>query len=449
MDRFIEYILKKIHIEKRYSIRVREEMQKLVAPLQVEKSLFSYYKKQVKILMLVFFAGFLLSGMVFIEEGKQKQIIKTDQQEYIVRDSQSNLEKKVDIIANLEGEEEQLSLIVEPQKLTPGEFDVICKDLENELPGIIQGENIDLEHVTEDLNFIESYGPHSIFIQWDLEDYTYIHSDGSIDKEQLRELKEPLLVEVRAHISYEDYEKIISFPIQLVKYVEDNQMEIWSRLSSYLKEEQIKQRNTDQFIFPKGFEGKALSVKEKSKNNSFLLLFLTFLAGIAIYFGSERELHKETENRREQLLNEYPEFVSKLSLFIGAGMTTKAAFYQLCRDYARLEKEKNYLGYELNYMLHEIENGINEARAYEDFGKRCGLGQYRKLMALLIQNNKKGSANLLKLLEQEANDYFETKKSIARRKGEKAGTKLLLPMSIMLGIVMIIIIIPAFLSYEL
>ena len=55
---------------------------------------------------------------------------------------------------------------------------------------------------------------------------------------------------------------------------------------------------------------------------------------------------------------------------------------------------------------------------------------------------------VIRLLQKEAEDAFEERKSIARRLGEEAGTKLLVPMVLMLLVVLILIMVPAFLSYE-
>ena len=53
------------------------------------------------------------------------------------------------------------------------------------------------------------------------------------------------------------------------------------------------------------------------------------------------------------------------------------------------------------------------------------------------------------LLEQEAEDAFEERKSMARKLGEEAGTKMLFPMILMLGAVMLILAFPAMRSMEL
>ena len=94
--------------------------------------------------------------------------------------------------------------------------------------------------------------------------------------------------------------------------------------------------------------------------------------------------------------------------------------------------------------MHEMENGISEARAYERFGKRCRLLPYMRLSGVLVQNLQKGAKGALVLLEQEALAAFAERKETAKKRGEEAGTKLLLPMFGLLGIVLVIVMAPAF-----
>ena len=71
---------------------------------------------------------------------------------------------------------------------------------------------------------------------------------------------------------------------------------------------------------------------------------------------------------------------------------------------------------------------------------------YLKFSALLVQNLKKGSDDLLRLMDMEASDAFIKRKEQARILGEEAGTKLLLPMFIMFTVVIVIIMFSAFQS---
>ena len=95
-----------------------------------------------------------------------------------------------------------------------------------------------------------------------------------------------------------------------------------------------------------------------------------------------------------------------------------------------------------------MESGITEAESYERFGRRCGMQIYVKLGALLSQNLRKGAKGMNQILKTEASQAFEERKARARRLGEEAGTKLLAPMFLMLAVVLVIVIVPAFMSVQ-
>ncbi|MDE7046257.1 MAG: hypothetical protein K2O97_14890, partial [Acetatifactor sp.] len=88
-------------------------------------------------------------------------------------------------------------------------------------------------------------------------------------------------------------------------------------------------------------------------------------------------------------------------------------------------------------------SGVSEASAYEHFGKRTCLQEYVRLSTLLTQNLKKGNSALLERLRAEADRAGEERLQNCKRLGEEAGTKLLVPMVLMLLVVMVMIMIPA------
>ena len=149
------------------------------------------------------------------------------------------------------------------------------------------------------------------------------------------------------------------------------------------------------------------------------------------------------------MLLSYPEFVSKLSLLLGAGMTIPGGLRKMNQMYQRRKQAggKEELVYEeLNQMICELENGIGELRAYQRFSEKCDLQPYRKLVSLLVSGQRMGNCKLMEQLNEEADRVFLERKNAARKFGEEAGTKMLIPMMLMLFIVMAIVIIPAFLS---
>ena len=110
-----------------------------------------------------------------------------------------------------------------------------------------------------------------------------------------------------------------------------------------------------------------------------------------------------------------------------------------------LELKKKYKGV---VYKRRISIPLDEAEAYMHFGRRCHLRQYTKLCTLLVQNLRRGNDTLLQVLQEEAESSFEERKNLARELGEEAGTRLLFPMMIMLGITMLIIIVPAYFSFS-
>ena len=167
-----------------------------------------------------------------------------------------------------------------------------------------------------------------------------------------------------------------------------------------------------------------------------------------LYLGRGWELERKLEQRKKQLLLDYPEVVNKLALYMGAGMTIRNAFARMGEDYRRQQKERfRYVYEEILITCYELQSGRSEREAYDHFGKRCQVQAYRKLSTLLSQNIRKGSNDLLYMLRQEADQAFAERKNMARKLGEEAGIKLLLPMMMMLCIVMVIIMIPAYFSF--
>lgn len=102
---------------------------------------------------------------------------------------------------------------------------------------------------------------------------------------------------------------------------------------------------------------------------------------------------------------------------------------------------------EMKITYYQIESGLPEGKAYQIFGKRCRMHRYRKLGNMLEQNIRKGTAGLLEELKQEVQEALGDRKALTFRMGEEASTKLLMPMILLLGIVLIICIAPALMTF--
>lgn len=198
---------------------------------------------------------------------------------------------------------------------------------------------------------------------------------------------------------------------------------------------------------PTEIDGQRIYYSEHEDRSYLLLPLLGVIAAMAIYMRQGQARRTEKKQREALLMLDYSELVSKLMVYIGAGLTVRNALETISQHFDALItrgiKEDRPLYQELRTMVIQFRRNMPESEIYLSFGRRVNLKPYTKLVSLIEQNRMNGARNLRAMLELEMEDAFEQRKTTARRLGEEAGTKLLLPLFIMLGIVMIIVIVPA------
>ena len=178
------------------------------------------------------------------------------------------------------------------------------------------------------------------------------------------------------------------------------------------------------------------------------LFILGLTAAFLILILKKGEKQKIELHRQELLLRDYPELIMKFTLLLQAGMTPRGAFYKILDGSAdRMEDPSHPLARQIGLLCHDLDTGVPENESYRRFGERCAQVRYRTFATLLIQNLQRGSRQLIELLERESIEAFDERKRKARMAGETALTKLLIPMVMMLGIVLVLILVPAFLRF--
>ena len=126
-------------------------------------------------------------------------------------------------------------------------------------------------------------------------------------------------------------------------------------------------------------------------------------------------------------------------------MQVRNVFALLVNEYDGADYRKALVD-ELVRSKHDFEIGMAEEKVYYELGRRLKLPCYIKLLTMLEQNVTKGSRGIAASLEQEERNALEERMNMAKKRGEEAGTKLLGPMGILLIIVMLMIMVPAFMS---
>ena len=344
--------------------------------------------------------------------------------------------------------EQELSVHVAEQGLTKEEQQALLTAAEQEIAETFPGENESVDEIRKDVCIQSQYQDGQVTADWSFDSYQYVDLEGHVMNDSLEE--EEILVKAVVELGCDSQTLEYQFFFQICPKIYSEK----EKINNKLKQELIKKNektNDSTLILPESIDDQTIIWKEKSERMPLKLLFLGMIAAGCVPLVEKSRKQEEEKRRKEKLQSEYPELVSKLPI-LGAGMTLFSAWNKITTNYSNKRKNNTIpihpLYEEMLITCHEIESGVGEARAYERFGERCGLHRYRKFCSLLVQNLRKGTRGLVQLLEEEVSDAFEERKNLAKKSGEEAGTKMLFPMMMMFGIIIVIIMVPAFLSLQ-
>lgn len=340
-------------------------------------------------------------------------------------------------------------ITVPEQTLSEAEERKYLNAAKAEIEETFLAENESLEKIQTRVDIRETYQNGKVTAEWSFDNYRIVDETGEIVAEELSDNGE--LVHATVSLVCEDTEEEFSFDFRVIPL----ELEESERILKKLKEELINsgsEGTEESMSIPQEVEEYTLIWTPEKSYTALKILALGVFAALC-YPRIEEARRQEVQKKREkELMMQYPDMVSKLTLLLGAGMTLYGAWKRIAANYEKKRKNNTVFAQavyeEMLLTCREIESGMGEVRAYERFGERCGLRRYRKFSNLISQNLKKGTKGLSVLLEEEAENAFEERKSEARKYGEEAGTKLLLPMMLMFGIVVFIIIIPAIISFQ-
>ena len=352
----------------------------------------------------------------------------------------------VELTADLgEGTEEVIEVPVQQRSYTEEELRDMLPAFETALEAAALGKNESADRVCNDLDLKEALNGYPYTVTWEYSDHTLINRMG-----QLREEipSEGAVLTLKAKICCDDLEAEHQFSVMVWPKELQGVEKLRQSVEEALRLSDESSRDAEQYRLPTEVDGIQIVWREEKKGSLLVLLLLVLAAVTAVWWGKDNDLEKQVKERDAQMTEDYPEVISKLSLYIGAGMTVRLAWKKLAQEYLQKSggAEKRYVYEEMVLALREMESGVSELQAYRHFAKRCRLQKYVKLVSLLEQNVKLGAKGFLESLRKETEDALEERRSRAKTLGEEAGTRLLVPMILMLAIVMVVIIVPAFVS---
>ncbi len=374
-----------------------------------------------------------------------------DPQQGILRPTFGQEEEYTFFVDGLTDQTEEITVTVEGMQ--PGEevmaevFDEIMEKVKVQM----LGDNSSLDEVRNDLNLptVSDYG---VRLEWKSDHSDLVNDWGEIQQEKVQqEVKEEgVIVTFSVRLTYASYESNYEIYVRIMPPVKDEEYMKHSLISEIDKREKETIKESV-FYLPDEIEDKQLFYEQKSEYSGDIYFFLIIMISGLFVLYAHSKLKEEYEDRNRQIQKDYVSLLAKMGILLRAGLTIRGAWERMVKEYERIIGEnpdkRRYVYEEMVVTWNQIRNGYPETTAYLEFGRRCGTYAYVKFGNILEQNLKQGITGISQMLEREMTDALEERKNVALRRGEEAQTKLLFPMFLLLGIVLVMLLVPAFLSF--
>ncbi len=377
-----------------------------------------------------------------------REISTNENGEKILERSENGEDRILEMKVQVGDKQEEMNISVSGREYNDDELKEAFESAAEEIETLILGENESLDEVRSDLDLITEIPDTGISVFWQPDRYDVIDGSGNIREEALTE--EGTLVRLTAVMSYGEEKISHEFYVNLFPPLLSGEEKIMEAVWSSVTESDEATKTEGYMVLPNQVNGEEIQWEYGTQKRAGAILILGVGAALMLIVSDSQKKKEEEKRQLRQMKLDYPKIVNKFNLYVRAGMTIRRSWFMIARDYEKKNsgKEGRKAYEEMVYVMHQIQGGIPEGECYENYGMRCNESSYRKFGSLLAQNLRKGSGGLTEILGREAEEAFEDRKNLAKKLGEEAGTKLMIPMFLMLIIVFSIVIIPAFFSIQ-
>lgn len=392
-------------------------------------------KKDIFKLGIIYILVFLLALFSDIGKGQLDNPV-------IVRDKVGGNTTKVDLLLDVGDavKDYEVLLEIEPTQITQEEAEVYFSNAIKQI-------DTEFKEISRKVPMKENY-EQIVEADWSFSPAGMIESDGDIHFEKVAEDGTILMANVLLECG--SYERVYSFPFKIYPPDWTESERIQQELDSYIAEQQ-KKEGVEEFYLPKELNGLPATWKEEKEYISIKILLLEVMSFVLLIYAKKKEKESLMQKQRYKRELQYPEIVNQLLILMEAGMTTRQAWHRIAYQYSEKRKkaliEDSEVYAAIVQMDRKLADGENERSAYESLVTQMDSMCYRRLMRLLINNLQKGNKDICQQLGIEAKQAYEQRILLAKKLGEEASTKMLIPMMLMMLVVMAIIMAPAMMGF--
>ena len=353
-------------------------------------------------------------------------------------------EKEIPLLLEIEGvlEDYEYIMTVSPVQPTKEEAEAYFEQT-------ISLIDMEFQNIEQSVPIKDAYLDDAVKADWSFTPFGVIDAEGNIQGEKLGE--EGVIVQAQVELTCGEYERLYTFSFILKPPKLSEKEKILQQLEDWM-EKQMAQEGSDKVQLPTKIDGKILRWSEKTDYITPQIMLLEVLAILLLWIISKRRKLEEEKKKLAKMERDYPDIVNQLSLLLGAGMTTRQAWNKLSAQYSYKKKAgmvEEKMVYEAILRLNRrFAEGESEKAIYQQFSEEITAPCYHKLMRILLGNLEKGTQGICIRLEEENRLAFEQTILQAKKMGEEASTKMLVPLMLMMVIVMGIVMLPALLEFQ-
>lgn len=363
---------------------------------------------------------------------------------HIKRGQMGQKKDEVELELSVEGILENHPYLLEIEPVFPTK-----EEAETYLAEAIERIEEDFSQVEEKIPLKEEYLEGKVKAEWSFSPFGVVDADGNVNREKL--LEERSILQAQVELNCGNYEKYYEFSFVL----ETPQVSESERLMEEIESQIEKQNETEGkalLQLPTQVNGKTVAWSEKREYLTPQILLLEGLALVLIGVFSRKKQQEDQKKKVAKMEEDYPDIVNQLALLLGVGMTARQAWNRLGSLYLfkrKSKKTEERSVYEAILRMNgRFAEGESERSVYQQFCEEIPATCYHKLMRILLGNLEKGTKGLSLRLEEESKRAFEQRILLAKKRGEEASTKMLVPLMLMMMLVMGIVMLPAIVQFQ-
>ena len=159
-------------------------------------------------------------------------------------------------------------------------------------------------------------------------------------------------------------------------------------------------------------------------------LFITVFMSVYSFTIMQNTINK----RKEECESQLAEVVSTMAVLLNTGMILKDVWQLVGQN------GEGQLYELMRKATSNMNSGMTEKDALYNFGRTSNSQEIRKFTSALLQSMEKGGAELSGFMQQQSSELWHMRRQRMLQSGEKASTKLLLPIVLVFFGVMIIVL---------